>query len=187
MTDPPRLPSDGVLRLRPLMPDDAAAQVDGEDDHMVRWLSGGRSTREQQRAYLASAARAWSQRQRAFDLGIARVDGGTLIGVVGIQSDKSYLEPGDVNLTYGLYAPWRGQGLATRAVALAIDVAIKRFDPERLVIRVDPANEPSAAVAQRLGFCYWCNTTDEDDGEGEIDWYVRSPEPGGGNRRPALE
>lgn len=174
MGDLPALPSDGVLRLRPLVEADATAQLAGEDSELVRWLSGGRSTLQDQRAHVAAAALAWAEQAAAVDLGIERVEDGTLIGTLGIQSGMSYLDPGQVNLTYGLYPPWRGQGLATRAVRLAIDVACRRFEPDLLVIRVHPANEVSAAVARRLGFVYSRHTTNEDDAQGEIDWYVQT-------------
>lgn len=171
-SDPLQRFSDGVVRLRPLDVADAEAQVAGEDDAMVRWLSGGRSTVEHQRVYLASAARAWADRHDVFDLGIALVDDDTLVGMVGIQSGMAYLAVGQVNITYGLYPPWRGRGLATRAVRLAIDLALELFRPTELVIRVDRANTASAAVPDRLGFTFSHHTTAEDDGEGELDWYV---------------
>jgi len=159
VTDPLETLTDGVVRLRPLDVGDAEAQVAGEDEEMVRWLSGGRRPVERQRAFLASAARAWADRERLVDLGIARVDDGTLVGLVGIQSGTTYLTPGQVNLTYGLYPPWRGKGLATRGVRLAIVLARTLWRPNQLVIRVDPANTASAAVPRRLGFGYSHHTT----------------------------
>ena len=38
--------TDGVVALRQFCAADADAHFEGEDDEMVRWLSGGRNTRE---------------------------------------------------------------------------------------------------------------------------------------------
>lgn len=43
------------------------------------------------------------------------------------------------------------------------------------MIRVDPANVASAAVATRAGFTRSHHTV---DGHGALDWYVRSPVTG---------
>lgn len=60
---------------------------------------------------------------------IALVDDDTSVGMVGIQSGMAYLAVGQVNITYGRYPPWRGRGLATRAVRLVIDLALELFRP----------------------------------------------------------
>jgi hypothetical protein len=36
--------TDGIIFLRPLTPEDAADHLAGEDEEMVKWVSGGRST-----------------------------------------------------------------------------------------------------------------------------------------------
>jgi RimJ/RimL family protein N-acetyltransferase len=55
---------------------------------------------------------------------------------------------------------------------LAMDLAVEIFDPTELVIRADPENVKSVAVARRLGFTVSLHTN---DGEGELDWYLYAP------------
>ena len=79
------------------------------------------------------------------------------------------LRPGQVNLSYGLYPSFRGRGLATRAVRLMVGWLRDRDDVDQIVIRADPANPSSAAVARRCGFVYRRRT---DDDHGRLDWYT---------------
>lgn len=60
---------------------------------------------------------------------------------------------------------------------LDVGLASELFRPAELVIRVDRANTASAALAGRIGFAYSHRTTDVDDGEGELDWYVLTTPP----------
>lgn len=125
------LATDGVVRLRPLDVGDAGAQVAGEDDAMIRWLSGGRSTLAGQRRSLRRTRAAWDRRDPVFDLGVELVGSGALVGTLRLHAGLDVLRPGEVNVSYGLYPPWRGRGLASRALALGIGVAIDRFRPSR--------------------------------------------------------
>jgi RimJ/RimL family protein N-acetyltransferase len=83
-----------------------------------------------------------------------------------VQFDQPYLAPGQVNLAYGLYPAWRGRGIATRAVRLAC-LHAAAAGAAQAVIRVDPENVASAAVAGRAGFK---RTQGKDD---RFDWYVQ--------------
>lgn len=91
---------------------------------------------------------------------------------MGLQSGLPYLAKGQVNLTYALYPSVRGHGIATRALRLAMDLAVEIFDPTELVIRADPENVKSVAVARRLGFTFSRHTN---DAEGALDWYLCAP------------
>lgn len=66
--------------------------------------------------------------------------------------------------------PGGGRGLATRAVRLVSRYAAAEGGKEA-VIRVEPENAASAAVAQRAGFAAGKHTHDED--RTRLDWYVR--------------
>jgi RimJ/RimL family protein N-acetyltransferase len=163
------LPSTDRIRLRPLSPADTPAQVRGEDSEIVRWLSGRVNTEEGHRTWLDQAEREWINGSQKFDLGIEIVQTGELAGMVGLQSQMPYLMPGQVNVTYALYPAYRRQGIATAAVRLAMGLAVDLFAAAELVIRTDPENASSAAVAHRLGYRLSRRTADS---EGVLDWYV---------------
>lgn len=176
MTDRLHALADGVIRLRPLGVSDAEAQVAGEDEKILSWLSGERSTVKDKGP---------TSRERP-----GPGHNGILCSISGLPgwttepwSDRWHPDrpelphTGAGELTYGLYSPWRGLGLATRAVRLATVLAIEVFQPALLVIRVHPENTGSAAVATRCGFTLSHHTTDANDGQGDLDWYVRCPTP----------
>lgn len=173
MTGPgPRgaLATDGIVLLRPLRPSDLAAHASGHDAEIVRWTNGGHiSTDEQHLTWLKRQARAWLERANAVDLGVELVETAELAGVVGIQRGMDYLHDGQTNLTYAVYAPFRRRGIAARAVRLAMSVAQGRWPVREFVIRCDPANVASGAVAASVGFqrrgLAW-------EAEGLLEWHV---------------
>jgi RimJ/RimL family protein N-acetyltransferase len=166
----PELPRTTRLRLRPLSVADVEAQLAGQDADIIRWVSGRRNARDEHLAHLADAHAAWHDGAPMFDLGIELPVDETLVGLVGLQTGMSYLSPGQVNVTYALYPQWRGRGLASEAVEAAGLLAAQIFDVGALVIRTDPENFRSAALAVRLGYCFDHQT---DDDEGLLDWYVK--------------
>ncbi|MEV0349902.1 GNAT family N-acetyltransferase [Nonomuraea sp. NPDC050680] len=160
--------SDGTVTLSPLGLNDVDAHLAGEDDQLVRWLNGGPGTRAAVEAHVRRTLEHWATGGPVHTFGV-RTEG-ILAGTIDVQFDQPYLVPGQVNLAYGLYPAWRGRGLATRAVRLAC-LHAAAVGANQAIIRVDPDNTPSAAVARRSGFTYVKRSRDEDGDR--LDWYVR--------------
>ncbi|PRX18401.1 RimJ/RimL family protein N-acetyltransferase [Actinoplanes italicus] len=74
---------------------------------------------------------------------------GDLIGSMGLMTRPG---PGTLEIGYWLRTPWTGRGLMTAAVRVMTRVALTLPGVERVVIRHDPANGASAAVATKAGF-----------------------------------
>src|SRR4051812_50082250 len=51
--------TDGIIFLRPLTPEDAADHLAGEDEEMVKWVSGGRSTLATVEAFFQNNQESW--------------------------------------------------------------------------------------------------------------------------------
>jgi RimJ/RimL family protein N-acetyltransferase len=143
--------SDGTVTLSSLRLDDAEAHLAGEDEQLVRWLSGGPGTREGVEAYLRHCQEQWDttgplrfRHPGGQGRGARRDDRPAVHG-------GGPLSPGQVNVAYGLYPSWRGHGLAARAVLLVSRYAASEGAKEA-VIRVDPGNAASAAAARQAGF-----------------------------------
>lgn len=167
------LRTDGRIGLRPLSAADADAHLAGCDEVIIERLGGGEpSTREQIEEWLDANTDAWALRGPVVDVGITDLASMTLCGCVGIQRDLDYLTDGQVNLTYALYPPWRGRGYATRAVRLAMQVAVESRPVDEFVIRVAPENTQSVAVAERAGFSRSHLTADQ---HGELVWLSLRP------------
>jgi RimJ/RimL family protein N-acetyltransferase len=162
--------SDGIIALSPLRLDDAETHLAGEDEPLVRWLSGGPGTREGVEAYIRRCREQWDTAGplRAFGIRVGADE--TLAGTIDLRFAAEGLAPGQVNVAYGLYPSWRGRGLATRAVLLVSRYAASEGGKEA-VIRVEPENTASAAVARRAGFTPGKHTH---SGDGtRLDWYIR--------------
>ncbi|WP_042392510.1 GNAT family N-acetyltransferase [Streptacidiphilus carbonis] len=58
----------------------------------------------------------------------------------------------DVELGYAIGAAHRGRGLAVRSVRLLTDFSYTVLGARRVVLRIEPDNDASSAVARRSGF-----------------------------------
>lgn len=97
-----------------------------------------------------------------------------LAGTIEVQWDQPYLRrPRQVNVAYGLYPAWRGKGVASRAADLACDHALTN-GATAVIIRADPRNQASLAVARRCAFTYL--RTSGADGA-PLQWWVRALDP----------
>lgn len=143
--------SDGIITLSPLRLDDVEAHLAGEDELLIRWLSGGPGTREGVEAYVRHCREQWDTAGPLRAFGIRLCADEVLAGTIDLRFAGDGLAPGQVNVAYGLYSSWRGRGLATRAVLLASQYAASEGGVEA-VIKVEPENSASAAVARRAGF-----------------------------------
>lgn len=141
--------TDGVVRIRPIRPDEVDAHLAGEDDEIRRWFRFSRpSTPDDVAAFVARSDASFAARGPRRTFGIVDEASATLCGHV----EANHLGDGVANLSYSVHAPWRGRGLASRAVRLCMADAVDALPIDRFVIRVDPGNEPSARVARACGF-----------------------------------
>lgn len=163
--------SDGVVTLRPLRPADAADHLAGEDAELVRWLNGGPGTPETVLAHLQRVGAMWAAGGPIFGFGIRAAPDDVLAGTLDVQMHQPYAREGQANLAFGLYPVWRGRGLATRAVLLGMEFLRGRTSIDQALIRVDPANRASSAVARRAGFQH-ARTVHE--ACGELAWFTRN-------------
>jgi ribosomal-protein-alanine N-acetyltransferase len=141
----PEAPSDGVVRLRSLRPDDAAPYVGAfaDDPDLAR-------NRGLERVPDEVAVLSWIEPAEDFaELAIADA-GDALCGSVILHSVDWQHRRGE--LGYWLVAGARGRGLATRAVQLALRWMFEDLGLERAEIVTTPHNAGSLAVARRLGF-----------------------------------
>ncbi|MBA3488084.1 MAG: GNAT family N-acetyltransferase [Longispora sp.] len=126
--------------------------------------------------------RSTSRRRNRYRFGWSRGD--VLVGTIDVQLRQPYLGERQANVAYGLYPAWRGRGLATRAVLLAVEFARQRIDVDEVVIRAESQNPSSIAVAQRAGFQF---SHISDDDQGRFDWYVLAVAGGAGDGHAAEE
>ena len=76
-------------------------------------------------------------------------DGGAPLGEVMLMLKEV---EGEAELGYAIGAAYRGRGLTARAVRLLTALAYDTLGADRVVLRIDPGNAPSNAVARAAGF-----------------------------------
>ena len=139
--------------LRHFRSDDALTHLEGEDDVISRWLSGGVSTEDSVTRWIGSNEENWASDGPRFAFAIETPDG-DLAGMIEINVDYEHfagLEPGDANVSYGLYPQFRGHGFATSALLTVRDFMIAK-GAKCAVIRIEPENIDSVRLAKRAGY-----------------------------------
>ncbi|WP_330173689.1 GNAT family N-acetyltransferase [Streptomyces sp. NBC_01498] len=144
------LPAGEGLQLREWTAADVAAlSALFDDPEMDRWTPL-RSPFDQAaaRAYLAHAVVRRAE-GRSLQLAVT-TDGRAPLGEVMVSVAEE--DGTEVELAYGIGAPYRRRGLASRAVRLLLPQAFHATSVRRAVLRIEPSNEASAAVARTTGF-----------------------------------
>ena len=103
--------------------------------------------------------------------GISLRDEGRLIGDIGFHSAPVAVpapSPKTVELGYSVLEAWRRRGFAQEAIEAMIQWACDRHRVHRFVLSISPENQPSQALAAKLGFWKIGSKIDELDGPEEI-------------------
>ena len=143
---------DGVIFLRPLNVDDAAAYLAGEDEEMAKWVSGGRSTLAGVQAFIENSQQSWRCSGPRRPLGIFDAQTNRVIGF--IEMNLAMLEPGQVNISYGIFRDYRGLGLTGRAIELVAEYLRSATDARQMVLQIAPDNTASLKIPQKAGFVF---------------------------------
>ena len=131
MTDPPLPPTtDGLVIVRAPEPGDARVLIAGRDELFQRFLGPG--PEEPQPAGCIHA-------------------GGQIVGWVDYDTDQEWLEPGEVNVGYSVFAPYRGRGYATRAVRLLLHHLAVRTGYAMASLLIDPAKDLFLRTPNKTG------------------------------------
>ncbi|MEV5569722.1 GNAT family N-acetyltransferase [Spirillospora sp. NPDC052269] len=137
---------DDGLRLRTLDGPDVALLVEATSGEPGRSLWGphlGPYSPSDAEAALADWAPA---KEGQFSLGVIR--NGRLLGAIGLIPDR----PGSIELAYWLQPEERGKGIASHAARAATRWAHDVLAVPRIWLEIEPGNEPSQRLAQRIGF-----------------------------------
>lgn len=166
------LRGDGLV-LRCLRQRDVEAHLAGEDDDQVRWLQEGTPGEpERTRQWVAESQEQWRSGgpRRSFGVFDAATD--QLVGFA--EANLELPGPrGGVNVSYAVFPPWRGRGLAARAVGLLCGWLAQTTAEPAAVLRIAPGNEPSHGVARAAGFA----PVDASDTDGDDEGLVRYERP----------
>jgi RimJ/RimL family protein N-acetyltransferase len=152
-----------MVELRAFTDADIKAHNAGEDDETVRWLSGRAGTDDSTRQHFAMLAENASRGtgKRGFAIWLDN----KLAGYIDFDPEMNDLPAaGDVNISYAVH-PWaRRRAVASTAVLLVCRYIAENDIGDRAIIRADPENTASIAVAERCGFRYIAGIAPMTDG-----------------------
>lgn len=140
--------------LRPYRPDDAPLfweAVAESRDHLAPWLPWVNLYKsvDDAREFMIRA-RAWWMLRRDLIVGIFDLEGRRLLGGSGLHRMDWEIRAFEIG--YWIRRTAQGRGYVTEAVQLLTRMAFETLEANRVEIRMDPRNEPSRRVPERLGF-----------------------------------
>ena len=143
--------SSARVRLDPITPRDARAMLAGTEEPGRPWADGFPlpSVRGALERIVTADGTGYSL-SPFFAYVIVRRSDGAAIGDAGFHGPPD--EDGEVEIGYALVPEARGAGYASEAVALLVEWAWEQPDVSAVSARVDPGNEPSRRLLERLGF-----------------------------------
>ena len=149
MTSQPTL-TDGTLTLRPWRDEDIERAAAGHDAEIDHWFGNTAPPSAEHQREVVDQWRARTERG-GFASFVIDVDDAPA-GVVEIRR----LDEHSAELSWWLYAAYRGRGLATRAIQSVTDWAMTGADQggwglSRVQARVEPGNQSSLRTATRAG------------------------------------
>lgn len=148
MTNAPTITTD-VVTLNAVTDDDAATWLAHEDDEQVTAFEfPGSSTIEDVRRAITTWRESWSRDGGMRHWGLRTADDGALAGGVELRALGSWSA---VNLSYVVFPPFRGRGIATSAARAAISYAVEVLGTVEVSLEILQGNAPSRRVAQKLG------------------------------------
>ncbi|MFC3990942.1 GNAT family N-acetyltransferase [Actinoplanes siamensis] len=158
-----------LKRWEPEWAEEAAAAVREslpELEPFLPWATAGYGL-EESRAYIRSSVENWAAGTESNYAIFTST--GELVGSIGLMTRMG---PGTLEIGYWTRTPWAGRGYMTAAVRALTRVALTLSGVERVVIRYDAANRPSAAVAAKAGFTEVDRSYREPAAPGETDVIV---------------
>src|SRR5689334_12692740 len=145
--DPPL--SDGVVTLRAWRDTDAAAIARMMDEpEIARWTRAPSPYRESDAIAWLTTHPVLLRRRTELPLAITDAGSGELIGSIGLR----FPEDGRGEFGYLVAAGARRRGVAARALRLYARYAFEELDVHRLEVLIQPGNEASLALAEKLRF-----------------------------------
>ncbi len=123
--------TDGVVTIRPPAPGDAEVLIAGRDAQFRRWLGEGAQTPQPTACIVV---------------------GDAIVGWVDYDIDRAWLQRGEVNIGYNVFAPHRGNGYASRAVQLLMHHLALTGTHSTGTLLIHPDNALSRALAARTRF-----------------------------------
>ncbi|RLP74964.1 N-acetyltransferase [Mycetocola tolaasinivorans] len=170
--DAPTLAVRGGFVLRPWQPDDVDAVFEiCQDPEIQRWTPAPTPyTRADAQRVVDRGLTSWAAGVGGFfALADAQTDElAAWFGFVALQE-----EPASAELGYWLAAPFRGRGLATRALNALVDYSFDVVGLDSVYLRIDAANAASAGVAIRAGFELTASSVTDDRTPEPLDTYTR--------------
>ena len=139
------------LKLRPIQQSDSAAIFEYRSDAVTNKYQGFiPKTIEEVNEFIAKNPVQYNQPETWFQLVLIEKASCKVVGDLGIHFIGEDGQQCELGCT--LNKKYQGKGFATEAMKMTIDYLFNSHDKHRIIASVDPQNEPSIRLLERLNF-----------------------------------
>lgn len=141
------------LFIRPVQLTDAEALFSFRSDpDCAEFMSSIPLNMDEMRERIQKTANEINQPGTWFQYIIFEKDGSSVVGDIGLHFLAADTQNKQVELGYILHKKYWGKGYATEALIPIIDYLVYTLDKHRLVANIDPSNNRSIRLIEKLGF-----------------------------------
>jgi len=141
------------LHIRPVDINDKASMFNYRSDSETnKYLSLIPQTVDDVAEFISNSSKEFDVSGTWFQLAIVEKVSTKMIGDIGIHFLASNNESKQVEIGYTLSKEYRGKGYATEALSAIIDYLFNTLNKHRITASIDPTNQSSIKLVERLGF-----------------------------------
>jgi len=144
--------SDGSLVLRPWRLEDVGRVAEiCVDPEIGRWTTvPSPYNDEHARTWIEQTIRNWDAREGEAAFAVTDAESGEVLGAIGLRPFENRARGGSIG--YWVAPDARGRGVATGALRLVSEWALRELGLPRVELVTLPGNEPSQRVAEKAGY-----------------------------------
>lgn len=122
------------------------------DPEVMRFSDAGALDADAQRGWLQASVASGSRASLLGRRAIAVKSNGQVVGYAGLLGSAVAAQPSEAEFGVRLSRRWWGQGIASEAGTALLGAARSDLDLKRIIASVDPGNQASITLLERLGF-----------------------------------
>ena len=138
------------------------------DEDMMQFVTKGRPMTDQEIKTLFKRQKKHLRQHRVCFFAMQLIESDEVIGLAGLQP----LDNGDFEIGWWVWKDYWGQGYATEAATALVDYARSELKLDKIAAIIDPENNASIGVAEKLGLRFKCQKLASETISTRPDWTI---------------
>ena len=138
------------------------------DEDMMQYVTKGRPMTDQEIKALFKRQKKHLRQHQVCFFAMQLIETDEVIGLAGLQP----LDNGDFEIGWWVWKDYWGHGYATEAATALVDYARSELKLDKIAAIIDPENNASIGVAEKLGLSFECQKLASETISTRPDWII---------------